>query len=410
MNRLLFIPICFLVFHKAQAQSGCTDTQALNYDVNAVVNDGSCVYPPTTLPSQVLCDIDSIFLEETSGIVPLGPDLWSHADGAEHTIYRIDSLSPAILQPVDVNRGGNTDWEDMTWSGDYVYIGDFGNNSGSRTNLRILRVLRSDITDTTTNVDADIINFYYVDQVDFTANHNNHPFDCEAFFFWNDSLHLFTKDWANHRTKHYIIPADTGNHAAQVVDSFDVQGLITSASIQDDGLIVLLGYSFSGGAQCFVWMLNDYEGGRFFSGNKRRFFLGSPGVVGQSEGICLRGENKGYITNEKFQQFIFNVPPQLRAFDLSPYLIQSTVAMDELTDPDEIILQQTDQRLLVSLRSEKYPDTDLIVSDSLGRILFKEKISGNNIEISTGDWPPGVYSIAVYRHGQKAFGRSIVVR
>jgi len=410
MIRIIFIAIFMAAFLRARAQSGCTDTQAMNYDANAVVNDGSCIYPATTLPLQLLCEIDSNDLAETSGIVPLGPDLWSHADGSVHMIYRIDTLSPTILQTVDINRGGNTDWEDITRSDDYLYIGDFGNNSGSRTNLRILRVLRSDLTDTTTNVDADIINFYYVDQVDFTTNHNNHPFDCEAFFYWNDSLHLFTKDWANHRTKHYIIPADTGNHAAQVVDSFDVQGLITSASIQDDGLIVLLGYSFSGGAQCFVWMLNDYEGTRFFSGNKRRFSIGSPAVVGQSEGICLRGENKGFITNEKFQQFIFNVPPQLRSFDLSNYLIQSTVSSNELSASDELIVQQTGEKVQISFRTKKFLGADLIITDSVGRIILEQRIGEEAIDFSRADLALGVYLIAVYQDGQKALNRSVLIR
>ena len=50
--------------------------------------------------------------------------------------------------------------------------------------------------------------------------------------------------------------------------------------------------------------------------------------MGQTEGICFRSGEYGYISNERFQQSIFNVAPQLRSFDLSPFLIQNSTSIN----------------------------------------------------------------------------------
>src|SRR5205085_6787360 len=126
----------------------------------------------------------------------------------------------------------------------------------------------------------------------------------------------FTKGWVNRWTKHYVLPADTGTQVAQFVDSFFAASLVTSAAIQGDSLVVLLGINFSGGNNCYVMQFNKFEGTRYFSGNKRRLTIGGPSDVGQAEAICIKSANKGYITNER-SGF---VDAQLREFDLTPYL------------------------------------------------------------------------------------------
>ena len=318
--RLLFILFIFLLGHFANAQSGCTDAQATNFDPMAIINDGSCIYPPTTLPLQLLTGLSTPLLDESSGLSVINGQLWTHIDNTNASVFRIDSLSNSVLQTVLINASINTDWEDLATNDDFLFVGDFGNNYGNRTNLHILRIAKNDLSASATNVNADVINFQYADQTTFTSQLNANSFDCEAFFFYNDSLHLFTKDWVKKITKHYIVPAIPGTYTATLVDSFYVNGLITSAAIQSDGVITLLGYDNTGLAPCFIWMLYDYQPGHFFSGNKRMFTLGSAATLGQVEGIDFLGNNYGYITNERFQQLIFNVPPQLKSFNLSPYL------------------------------------------------------------------------------------------
>ncbi len=328
-----FLLISLLPALSSFAQSGCTDYRATNFDPVAVINDGSCIYPNTSLPLTFKCYIDSINLIETSGIVNQNNNFWTHVDNTDNSIYRIDTLTKSIFQKVTINNSTNYDWEDITSDSNHIYVGDVGNNYGNRTNLRFYKVLKSDITPTSVTVNAGRINFSYSDQVNFTVNHNYNFYDCEAFIYLNDSIHMFTKGWVNRWTKHYVLPADTGIQVAQLVDSFNVGGLITSAAIQGDSLVVLLGLNFSGGNNCFIWMLNKFSGSHFFNGNKLKFAIGTPLTIGQTEGICFKDTNKGYITNEEN----FGVPDQLREFDINPYLAPAPPTPIIITSANSII-------------------------------------------------------------------------
>jgi hypothetical protein len=315
------VVLFFFIFSlRSFAQPGCTDYQASNFDPWAVTNDGSCIYPNTILPFTFKCYVDSSELNETSGIANQNNNFWTHVDDANTAIYRIDTLSKTVFQKLTINNSTNYDWEDITFGDNHIYIGDVGNNAGNRTNLRFYKVAKSDFNSTSTTVNAGRINFSYSDQLDFTVNHNHHFYDCEAFFFMNDSIHMFTKGWVNRWTKHYVLPADTGTQIAQLIDSFYVASLITSAAIQGDSVVVLLGLNVSGGSNTMIWSLNKFQGSQFFSGNKRRFTIGTFFSTGQAEGICFTGANKGFITNERNDLGSTIIPAQVHEFDLNPYL------------------------------------------------------------------------------------------
>ena len=386
------------------SQPGCTDIQATNYYSGAAVNDGSCLYPPTNLSLNTLTTLAVPLLNESSGVVVMDGAIWTQIDNTDYSIYRIDTLSASIFQQVTVNSTINTDWEDLAASDDHLYIGDFGNNYGNRINLHILKIAKTDLTSSAVTANAEVINFSYADQVDFTPYLNNNSFDCEAFFFYNDSLHLFTKDWVNKITKHYVLPADSGTHIATLVDSFDVNGLITSAAIQNNGVIVLLGYDNTGFAPCFTWMLYDYQGDQFFSGNKRMFSLGSAISIGQVEGIDFAGNNSGYITNERFQQLTFNVPPQLKSFDLSSYLPPMTTSELLLEEPHTTIkvfpvpTQDEINVLIIPFRENNI--YDLLINDLNGKTVLKEKNIQNNTRLNIAKLMTGIYKGEIYMNNK----------
>ncbi|TAK36007.1 MAG: T9SS type A sorting domain-containing protein [Saprospiraceae bacterium] len=309
-----FSSILFLVFWKmaAFAQPGCTDPQAMNYDLQATENDGSCTYAPTNyIPTQIAL-LDAT-LEESSGLAFFNNMLWTHEDGGNlPRVYQLDTLTGAILQQTTILLANNIDWEDLAENDESLYIGDFGNNDGDRTDLRILRINKASFLAGQTI--PDYISFTYSDQTDFTPAHNANNYDCEAFFFWNDSLHLFSKNWVDFKTRHYVLPATPGLHVAQLRDSFDVQGQITGAAITFDGRAALLGYNVSTGAT-FIWLLFDYPGTRFFDGNKRKISLGTALATSQPEGIVFRHDGFGYISSERFSA----LPPRLMSFDIDQW-------------------------------------------------------------------------------------------
>jgi hypothetical protein len=263
-------------------------------------------------------------LDETSGIVYTDGELWTHNDsGNPPAIYKIDESTGAILQTVNVTNATNADWEDITADDDYIYVGDFGNNStGIRTNLRVYKIAKADIpAGTTVNVTASVINFSYGDQViGASPGSNNTEFDCEAFFAKDNVLHLFTKDWVNNHTKHYTLSTAPGTYSISSTEPFfDVQGLVTSADISDDGQVALVGYE-EGIGSAFMYVFDNFSGGNFFNGNSQRIVLGnvldvnnSSDSRGQLEAVTFTAGGNGYVTNEK----ILSVPARMWQFSLA---------------------------------------------------------------------------------------------
>ena len=131
----------------ASAQSGCTDPQAQNYDLNALVNDGSCEYSVTSYSMQLIANLTGE-LDENSGLIYSNNRLFSINDGGNGTQIQELSFQGNILRTIHVDSNQNTDWEAITQSESDVFIGDFGNNAGNRTNLRILRINKNEFLST----------------------------------------------------------------------------------------------------------------------------------------------------------------------------------------------------------------------------------------------------------------------
>jgi hypothetical protein len=259
-------------------------------------------------------------LKETSGLVMFDGLLWTINDGGNPAeIYLVDTVNGQILRTVKINNAPNYDWESLTQDDSNVFIGDFGNNSGSRTNLQILKLGKQKLRQSAVNeIEAQFIRFYYPDQANFTPKFNNNNFDCEAFFFYNDSLHLFSKNWADGLTKHYTLPIDSGTYEANLKGGFNANGLITDASINQNGNIILLGYKKTRGKPytSFAWLFTANNGTIPFNGQKRRLEFGSVLRVGQTEGIFLKNDNSALISSESILNGLLLRPAKLQQIDL----------------------------------------------------------------------------------------------
>jgi hypothetical protein len=328
MKHVVLLVGLFFSFVTLKAQSGCTDPRAQNFNPSATTNDGSCTYAATSVSLSNSVPLAAPLLNESSGLIYTDGVLWTHNDsGNQPAIYKINPSTGAILQTVNVTNATNMDWEDITADAQYIYVGDFGNNgNGIRTDLRVYRISKSDITTATVvNVTAAIIQFSYSDQViGVSPGSNNTQFDCEAFFVKNNVLHLFSKDWVNGHTKHYALSAVPGTYVISPIGTFlDVKGLVTSADISSDNQVVLVGYE-NGGLNVFMYLLYDFTGTDFFSGNKRRLNLGkvvdlvnSANNRGQVEAVAFTGNGNGYISSERFNHAPFDVPARLYSFSVS---------------------------------------------------------------------------------------------
>jgi len=305
LNRKIYCGLMtFTALTSAQAQvpqPGCTDTAAINYNAEATVNDGSCLYKRLSINPKTTYKQPEVLIEN-SGVVYWNGLLWQHNDGGhEPLLYAMDTLGNEIRHRIKIAGVSNVDWEDIAQDEAFIYIGDFGNNQhGSRTDLTIYRIAKSSIAQTVgdTSVSAEIITFRYEDQPvpPQPVAGNKTDFDCEAMIARQGRLFLFTKQWASKQTTIYALPATPGSHTAVRKATFDSEGLITGADIRPDGRqIALCGYSMLGNR--FLILLYDYPEDHFFAGNKRRINL--TGVF-QTESVAFGPQGQLYLGSESF--------------------------------------------------------------------------------------------------------------
>lgn len=141
-------------------------------------------------------------LKEISGLEQLTDTtlLAINDGGNEACLYEIN-LKGKILREITVINAKNVDWEDLAMdeNKEYLYIGDFGNNTNTRKTLSIYKLLVSDIK-TGNAVNAKKVDFNYPEQTEYPALKHNKNFDCEAMAVKGNKIYLFTKS----NTKPYI--------------------------------------------------------------------------------------------------------------------------------------------------------------------------------------------------------------
>ncbi|MDY0025919.1 MAG: hypothetical protein RBS33_08045 [Lentimicrobium sp.] len=291
-------PVFIAVSSLSAQQAGCTDPQALNYDTSASVNDGSCQYPHTTATARAYIPRLSNRVHETSGLIYWKGNLWTHNDsGGDAEIYRLDTLKGRVRQTISIANARNSDWEDIAQDDHYIYIGDVGNNVGNRRDQCVYKIEKAAIPETgDVSLEAEIIYFSYGDQKNYEPDAYNHNFDCEALIAFGDKLLLFSKNWADLKSRVYELPKIAGTHILEPKGILEVDGLITGADLSSDGKqIALCGYK---DYEPFLMLIYDFSPGNIFSGNKRRIaFTGMFGT--QTEGITYFSDDSLLISAEK---------------------------------------------------------------------------------------------------------------
>ncbi|MCL6267587.1 hypothetical protein [Flagellimonas myxillae] len=238
-------------------------------------------------------------LNEVSGIATNnGSTIWAIEDnGNKDVLYAINSRAK-LVKRLKVGDAKNHDWEDLARDPQgNMYIGDFGNNSNERENLRIYKVPNPD-TASDGKIKAEKISFHYPEQKKFPPKKSRLRFDCEAFFYHNNFLYLITKDRARpYLGKAYIykVPAMEGKHTAQFLGEFisctDSQFCsITGADISPDGnRVALLGSGL-------IWLFSDFDSEDFTKGKLRTIDVLHRT---QQESICFKDNNTILIVDEQ---------------------------------------------------------------------------------------------------------------
>ncbi|MEX0719207.1 MAG: hypothetical protein WD059_00980 [Balneolaceae bacterium] len=238
-------------------------------------------------------------LDESSGLIYTPKGLFTLNDSKKPEFYRIDTATGEILQTISIHDIDFDDKESISFDGEYIYIGDFGNNDGDRKNLKIVKIDYSDISEKKDlSVNGEIIQFHYPEQQTFDMKKKDNAFDSEAMVVAADSIYVFTKQRNNHQTTLYSLPKKTGNYAATKNAAFDVNGRITSAALNpEQNTLLLLGYQDDHQFP-FLWKFLDFSGNNFFSGNSSSVKISTSPLDWQTEGMTFKDENEIFISCE----------------------------------------------------------------------------------------------------------------
>ena len=260
-------------------------------------------------------------LKETSGLQWIGNRLFSINDsGNSAEIQEINPDTGLILRTIQVTNASNVDWEDLAASQEYLYIGDFGNNSGNRTDLKILRIPIVSLLNQI-QVTAEIINFTYQDQNGIP--NPNLPYDCEAMVFGSGKIYLFTKGTTTNESRTFVLDPVPGNQIAQKIGAFEAPGKFTGADLNPDGKsLIFIGYETSGfNSRAFVMVFpNPNLNSIPISPSSETFWLGSVSQTSQTEGISIFSSEKIKISGEQISVAGLTIPPRLMELDLKGIL------------------------------------------------------------------------------------------
>lgn len=375
---------------------GCTDKQASNFDSTAQQNDGSCIYPMTSYQPFSLCSKMSDSLIESSGLLFYHNWFWTHNDGGnENKIYAFDSISGKIIHQTIILNKTNVDWEEITQDDSCIYIGEFGNNNGDRTDLKIYIIKKTalKLNQAIDSIDAEEIKFSYADQTSFLPANQNHDFDMEAMCILADSIHLFSKNWTDKKTRHYILPKSPGNYLLKPRENFPSGGLITSACSNKTGDIIILGGYNTTNGSCFMWMLWDYKNNQVFNGNKRKIELGNALTLGQFEASAFKNDVL-YFTNEKrFTEaglWRVNIKQWFTKNPVTNIIIQKK-------PPEFKVYQKEGELIVVMKKGSGFID----ILNSSGMKIISHQIDKEKMTFDISLFAPGLYFVEVNGNFQK---------
>ncbi len=401
MRNIFLISVLFFCVHSAHAQPGCTDPKANNYNPSATINDGSCTYNGANVSPITSKNLSSL-LTETSGLIHWNNNIWSHNDDTDNKLYEVDTATAAILQSYTLTNTINKDWEEISQDSNYVYVGDFGNNSsGNRTDLHILRVEKNSLLANAPAIDT--IWFSYSNQTDFTPKANNSTdFDCEAFLISSDSIFLFTKQWIANKTSIYAMPKTPGTHVAALRSTINIGGLATGITyLESKRLAVICGYSSL--LQPFFYLLYDFKNNDFANGNKRKISVNLP--FRQMEGIATANGLKYYASNENQA----GNAQQLHTFDLSNFLgaylnnILTNTKVSKTQSEFSVFPNPVHESVTIQLNNDLLGCV-CVITNAEGKNMMNVKLNDLHTIINTKSFPAGLYIIYIEgREGSRSF-------
>lgn len=261
-------------------------------------------------------------LKETSGLLYWHSCFWTMNDHRKPFLYTINPKTGFVERKIKLIGVKTEDWEDLAQDEQHIYVGDFGDNDKRARIIgrTIYKVSKKEMMEADSVV-AQKINFQlegYFDDRNKKPNQTN--FDCEAMIALNDSLYLFTKEWKSLHTTVFVLPNKPGDWVARKKQSVDVDGLVTGATyFSPTNTLALCGYNTDMKTYIipFVYLFSEFGGNDFFSGKRKKVFLGRP--FHQVEGVATNDGKNFFFTNEGITKDRIIIAPLLMKANLEKY-------------------------------------------------------------------------------------------
>lgn len=303
------------------------------------------------IPSRLVTPLENT-LSETSGLIIVNGRIITHNDsGGSPVLYEIDTSSGHVTRAVTLSDADNIDWEDLSRDDLYIYIGDFGNNTGTRKDLTIYRVRIKDyISAPNDQVFSEKIHFRYAGQNNFDPDPERTPFDAEALVSLNDSLYIFTKNHTGTRSDIYPVPKAPGTYILHKTDSISTGGLVTGGTYDGKSRRILLtGYNLGG-----AFILEITGTFPLSSATVNKMYLNTPGSR-QVESIFPSGNGHYFITAEasaKYPAALLSLDPWIVTGE-APYNLPGLIFPNPATGIVNITLPLTYKVEIYALTGQK---------------------------------------------------------
>lgn len=243
-------------------------------------------------------------LEEISGVQYYAERFFGMNDsGGKPEIYSFSIDNPNAVRTIKVSNATNIDWEDIAMSDKSIFVGDFGNNIGNRKDQKIYAINKKNINPDLENqtVEAKAIEFFFPEQKVYGYQPYQHDFDVESMVYFNNEIHLFTKEWKSQKTHHYTLDLVKGTQPAWLVEEFDLGFLATGADVikldDEKSRLAIVGYNKKG--EVFLMLTDFYNKSKeWFNNEKLIRKIGDSDELGQVEGITFINPKEFYISAE----------------------------------------------------------------------------------------------------------------
>ena len=327
-------------------------------------------------------------LSESSGAIFFNNKLITHNDsGGENKIYELDTISGTVTRTVTISNATNVDWEDMTQDDTSIFIGDIGNNNGTRKDLKIYKISKSDYLNSLT-VTAEIINISYAAQPDFTSTPNATEWDAEALVSFDDSnLILFSKNWVNGVTSAYVVPKAPGTYSlSPLTTKLNTESVITGGTYNPlSQKLYLVGSSIDATftVQSVVWVCDGFSGlTDVFDGTNTKTII-TAFSNHQIEAITFVSVNSYLMTSEAF---IHPLNPSITsAAKLITFSTSDTLSSETFTTTDEVLIYPNPVNSFLNLKNSHI---DFIELYDLKSVQFYK---GSNPTIDMRAFENGLY-------------------